>query len=59
MKTHRMIVKTETVDSRGRAKTTTERVRNIPSGQVESRRAAARQSAPRGATRTIKVVDEN
>lgn len=56
---HRMIVKTETVDSRGNAHTTTERVRHIPAGQVEARREAARQSAPRGAIRTVRVVSES
>jgi hypothetical protein len=57
--THRMIVKTQGQDASGRATSTTERVRNIPADQVEARREAARQSAPRGATRTIKVVSEN
>lgn len=55
----RMIVKTETVDNAGRASSTTERVPNIPADQVESRRSAARESAPRGATRTIRVLDQN
>jgi hypothetical protein len=57
--THRMIVKTQSVGSDGRSKSTTEQVRHIPTDQVESRRAAARQSAPQGSTRTIKVVSEN
>jgi hypothetical protein len=57
--THRMIVKTETVDASGRATSTTERIRHIPADQLPARREAARQSAPRGATRTIKVVSEN
>jgi hypothetical protein len=56
---HRMIVKTQTKDTSGRAKTTTEHVRNIPASEVDARREAARQSAPRGATRTIKVLDES
>jgi hypothetical protein len=57
--THRMIVKTETADHQGRAVTTTENVRHIPASELEARREAARQSAPRGATRTIRVVSEN
>ena len=58
MSFHKMIVKTETADASGRATRTTEHVRHIPADQLDSRREAARQSAPRGATRTIKVVDE-
>lgn len=57
--TYRMIVKTETVNSAGRARTTTERISHIPADRVEADRAAARLSAPQGATRTIKVVSEN
>jgi hypothetical protein len=57
--THRMIVKTQETGTDGRATSTTEQIRNIPASQVEARREAARQSAPRGATRTIKVVSEN
>jgi hypothetical protein len=56
--TYRMIVKTETA-ANGRARATTERIPNIPADQVDARRELARQSAPRGATRTIKVVPEN
>jgi hypothetical protein len=59
MSNHRMIVKTQGRDASGRATSTTERVRNIPGSQVEARREAARQSAPAGSTRTIKVVSEN
>jgi hypothetical protein len=57
--TLRMIIKTDTVDADGRASNTTERVRHIPADQVDAYREAARQSAPRGAVRTIKVVSEN
>ena len=56
--THTMIVKTETVDAAGRDSVTTERVPNILTADLDARREAARQSAPRGATRTIKVVEQ-
>ena len=58
MKTFKMIVKTDTKGTDGRSKQTTEHVRNVPESQLDSRREAARQSAPRGATRTVKVVQE-
>lgn len=54
---HRMIVRTQATEN-GQPTSTTEHVRHIPADQVENRRMAARQSAPRGATRTIKVLDE-
>jgi hypothetical protein len=54
---HRMIIKTRTVRN-GRPVSTTEHVGHIPADQVEARREAARRSAPAGATRTIKVLDE-
>lgn len=57
--TYKMIVKTDSVDSHtGRATHITEHVRNIPADQLSDRREAARQSAPRGSTRTIQVVQE-
>lgn len=52
-----MIVKTETSDN-GRAKTTTETIRNVPADELDGRRETARMSAPAGSTRTIKVVDQ-
>jgi hypothetical protein len=58
MKTYRMIVKTQTVDN-GKPVNTTEYVRSILEDDVPARRDAARQSAPQGATRTIKVVAES
>ena len=54
---HRMIIKTQSVEN-GRPISTTEHVGHIPADQVEARREAARRSAPAGATRTIKVLDE-
>jgi hypothetical protein len=57
--TYRMIVTTQTADRRGREQTTREIIRHVPEGQLDSRRATARATAPRGATRTIKVVPEN
>ncbi len=59
METYRMIVTTETADRKGRSQTTRETIRHIPEGQLDSRRDAARRSAPRGSTRTIKVVAED
>lgn len=56
--TYRMIVKTQTTDHNGRAKTTRETIPHIPADQLDARREAARTSAPRGATRTVKVVPE-
>lgn len=56
--TFKMIVKTQTIGTNGRARNTTEHIPHIPADQVEARREAARTSAPRGATRTIKVVSE-
>jgi hypothetical protein len=58
MKTYRMIVKTEAIGTDGRSRVATERVPHIASRDLDSRREAARQSAPRGATRTIRVVPE-
>ena len=58
MDTYRMIVKTETAEN-GKVKQTTERVRHIAGEDLPARREAARQSAPRGAIRTIKVVKES
>jgi hypothetical protein len=57
--TYRMIVRTETTNSAGRTDRKAEIIHHIPEAEVESHRAAARLSAPRGATRTIKVVSEN
>ncbi len=54
---HRMIIKTQTTEN-SQPVSATEHVRHIPADQVEARREAARQSAPRGATRTIKVLTE-
>lgn len=59
MRTHKMIVKTQGRDAAGKATSSTEHVRHIPTAELDARREAARQSAPRGATRTIKVVDEH
>ena len=56
--THTMIVKTETVDRAGRATSTTERVPNLLTYELDERREAARRSAPRGATRTIRIVGQ-
>jgi hypothetical protein len=55
---HKMIVKTQTVNAAGRATSSTEHVRHIPAAEVADRRETARQSAPAGSTRTIRVVDE-
>ena len=56
--THTMIIKTQGVDRAGRATSTTERVPHLLSYELDERREAARQSTPRGATRTIRVVPE-
>jgi hypothetical protein len=56
--THRMIVKTETMEN-GRARTYTETIRFVPTDQLDERRAFARENAPKGSTRTIKVTSEN
>lgn len=55
---HKMIVKTQAVNAAGRPTSSTEHIRHIPAAEVEDRREAARQSAPAGSTRTIRVVDE-
>lgn len=54
-----MIVKTQSVNSKGRSVTTTEHICGIAPGDVETRRNAARKGAPRGATRTIQVLSED
>lgn len=56
--THAMIIRTETVNAAGRQSTTTERIPHIMTGELDRYREAARVSAPRGSTRTIRVVDE-
>jgi hypothetical protein len=56
---YRLIVTTETMDRKGRPQTTRETIRHIPAGQLDARRATARASAPKGASRTIKVVQES
>lgn len=58
MNAYRMIVKTETVDDKGRSKTTRETIPSIAEDQLDQRRRAARESAPAGSTRTIRVVRE-
>lgn len=58
MSFHKMIVKTQTTGSDGRERTSTEQVRHIPASEVENHRRAARESAPVGSTRTVKVVSE-
>jgi hypothetical protein len=56
--TYTMIVKTSTVASNGRTSSATERVPHLMEDELDARREAARQSAPRGATRTIRVVPQ-
>lgn len=56
--TFKMIVKTDSKNAAGRPISNTEQVRHIPEAELDSRREAARQSAPRGASRTIRVVPE-
>jgi hypothetical protein len=58
MDTYRLIITTDSIQN-GRPTQTTERVRHIPADQLDSRKDAARQSAPAGATRTIKTVQES
>lgn len=56
MQTYRMQIKTETVNEAGRTVRHTETVPNLLESELEQRRNAARLSAPRGATRTIRVT---
>lgn len=56
--TFKMIVTTDTVNAAGRSTKTTEHVPHIPADQLDSRRETARTSAPAGATRTVRVVQE-
>ena len=53
-----MIIETETPGPRNSTDWSREQIRNIPEHEVDSRRAGARLSAPRGSTRTIKVLEE-
>lgn len=54
--TYTMIVKTQSINAAGRPTSSTERIPHLMEGELDARREAARRSAPRGATRTIKVV---
>jgi hypothetical protein len=58
MKIYRMHIKTEGIGTDGRATRTTELVPNLTEGELDSRRDAARRSAPVGSTRTIKVTEQ-
>jgi hypothetical protein len=55
---YRMIIKTETVDKAGKVSIDREWIEHIPADQVERYRALAQDSAPLGATRTIRFVRE-
>lgn len=46
MRTHKMIVKTQGRDAAGKATSSTEHVRHIPTADLDARREAARHSAP-------------
>jgi hypothetical protein len=58
MQVYRMIVKTETVGTDGRALNTREIIGHLTEDELPARRNAAKLSAPLGSTRTIRVVPQ-